>query len=80
MQIHPAAPDRHRNGVCYLNAVANLLGTTKSQKVSNTAALATEEEKKKAKKAKSALLETEGGILGNELQPGQVSNSNLFGN
>lgn len=42
----------------------------------------TEAEKKKAKTARSALLQTEGGIVGTELQPGQVSTKRdtLFNN
>lgn len=56
------------------------LGKVKSPTVSAAPALETEEEKKKAKKAKLALLETEGGIAGQELQPGQVAKDSLFGN
>lgn len=50
-------------------------------KVSAAPIVETEAEKKKAKTARSALLETEGGILGSELQSGQVSSrQTLLGN
>lgn len=41
----------------------------------------TEEEKRKAKKARQQVLATKGGVTGQELQPGQTSKTdNLFGN
>ncbi len=52
----------------------------KSPKTSPAPTLEVEDEKKKAKTARSSLLETEGGILGMELQPGQVKRDSLFGN
>ena len=69
-----------------MKAVAGVLGglgiTEKKAPVTSSAATtATEEEKKKAKTARSALLQTEGGIVGQELQPGMVSKRDtLFGN
>lgn len=64
-----------------MKAVASLLGGGSSPKVSTQPATDTEAEKKKAKAARSALLQTEGGILGSELQSGQVSSrQTLLGN
>lgn len=61
--------------------VAGLLGKTKSPTVSQAPLQSTEAEQKKAKAARSALLQTEGGITGMELQPGEVSKRDtLFGN
>jgi len=60
--------------------VSGLFGGN-TPKVSTAPVTSTEEEKKKAKTARSALLQTEGGILGSELQAGQVSSrSTLLGN
>lgn len=64
-----------------MKAVANLLGLGKTPTVSTAATDSTVEEQKKAKAARSALLSTEGGITGSELQPGQVGGrQTLFGN
>lgn len=65
-----------------MNKVAELIGIGgKTPKTSPAPVVATEEEKKKAKSARSALLSTEGGITGAELQPGQVANNDrMFGN
>lgn len=63
-----------------MKSVASLLGGS-APKVSTAPIAETEEEKKKAKTARSALLQTEGGILGSELQSGQVSSrATLLGN
>lgn len=60
--------------------VSGLFGGS-SPKVSTQPITDTEAEKKKAKTARSALLQTEGGILGSELQSGQVSSrQTLLGN
>jgi len=59
--------------------VGGLFGA-KVPKVSTQPIVDTEEAKKKAKASKAALLATEGGILGSELQAGQVSKSTLLGN
>jgi len=53
----------------------------KAPTVSTAAPVELEKERKKARRSRVALLETEGGIRGEELQPGQVSTRNtLFGN
>lgn len=54
--------------------VGNLLGISKPKvaPVSTAPADALKDEQKTAKKARNALLSTEGGILGQELQVGQV--------
>ncbi len=52
-----------------------------SPKTSAAPVQQTEEDKKKAKKAKQQVLATQGGIRGEELQAGQTSTTdNLFGN
>ena len=65
-----------------VDKVLGSLGLTspKSPKVSTDSITSTEEEKKKAKTARASLLETSGGIAGQELQPGQVGRPSLFGN
>jgi hypothetical protein len=66
-----------------MKAVAKVLGVggTKAPVTSTAPVEQVDEEKKKAKKLRSALLETPGGIVGAELQPGQVSQRDtLFGN
>jgi len=64
-----------------MKAVASLFGGGSTPKVSTQPAQDTEAEQKKAKKARSALLATEGGVLGTELEGGQVSQrSTIFGN
>lgn len=61
--------------------LGKLLGGVKAPTVSPAPAVETEEAKKKAKTARSALLQTEGGVLGSELLSGQVSGRNtLLGN
>lgn len=60
--------------------LGSLLGGGKAPKVSGEPLADTEAEKKKAKTARSALLTTEGGILGSELTPGQVGRTSLLGN
>lgn len=55
-------------------------GSSKAPTVSAAPVVETEDAKKKAKTARSALLSTEGGILGSELQPGQVGRETLLGN
>lgn len=65
-----------------MKVVAGLLGGGKAPKVDTAPIAQTEDEKKKAKTARSALLQTEGGVLGSELQPGQVGGGRqtLLGN
>lgn len=61
--------------------VSSVLGTKKSPTVSTAAVTDTQAEQKKAKTARSALLQTEGGISGAELSAGQVSTRDtLFNN
>lgn len=56
-------------------------GGAKAPTVSQAPVVETEDEKKKAKQARAAIFATEGGIKGQELQPGQVSQRpTLFGN
>lgn len=63
------------------NILGGLLGIAEAPKASTAPVVETEEVKKKARTARSALLETEGGIMGQELQPGQVSRRDtLFNN
>lgn len=53
----------------------------KAPKVSDTANQTVEEDERKAKRSRVALLETEGGIVGSELNPGEVNKrQSLFGN
>lgn len=60
--------------------VSTLFGT-KAPKVSTQASDDAEAARKKAKKSKTQQLATEGAILGDELQAGQVQNPNtIFGN
>jgi hypothetical protein len=64
-----------------MKAVTSLLGGGSKPKTDPAPIAATEEEKKKAKTARSQLLETEGGIIGSELTTGQTGGrSTLFGN
>jgi hypothetical protein len=51
-------------------------------KASTAAAVDVEEDKKKSKKSRSQLLSTQGGIVGEELNPDQVQNTRptLLGN
>lgn len=61
-----------------MKIVGSLFGSapkTSAQPIADT-----EAEQKKAKTSRAALLSTEGGITGAELQPGQVGRSGLFGN
>lgn len=67
--------------VKFLSPVAGLLGGSKSPKASTTASADTEEASRKAKKSRTALLETEGGVAGQELEAGAVTQRNsLLGN
>lgn len=65
-----------------MNQIASLVGFgPKAPKTSTASVVDTQAEQKKAKLARSALLSTEGGIMGSELQSGQVGGrSTLFGN
>lgn len=64
-----------------MKEVASLFGGGSTPKVSTQPTTDTQAEQKTAKKARSALLATEGGVLGSELDTGQVSQrSTLFGN
>ena len=57
------------------------MGFFKAPKVDTTAVEDLGEDKKKTKKQRSALYETEGGILGSELQSGEVKKRDtLLGN
>ena len=61
--------------------ITGLLGGGSKPKTDPAPIQDTEAEKKKAKTARSQLLETEGGIIGSELESGQTGGrSTLFGN
>lgn len=62
--------------------VTGILGGGKAPKTSPAPVVETVEEKKKAKTARSALLNTEGGLAGQELLATQVASKRdtLFGN
>ena len=62
--------------------ISSLLGgAQKAPKVSTAPVASTEDAARKAKKSRAALFETEGGVAGQELDPGAVSQrSTLLGN
>lgn len=61
--------------------MGDLFGGGKSPEVQTSAVQDIEEEQKKAKKGRSALFATEGGILGQEVQAGQITKRDtIFGN
>lgn len=58
-----------------------LFGGGETPKTSAAPVQETEEEKRKAKKSRVPLYETEGGVVGQELTPDQVQKrDNIFGN
>ncbi|MCK5605245.1 hypothetical protein KAR91_25360 [Candidatus Pacearchaeota archaeon] len=58
-----------------------LFGVEKAPKVSSQAETAVEKASRKAKKSRTALFETEGGVAGEELEAGGVARRNsLLGN
>lgn len=68
-------------GKAVSKVVGGLLGGGSSPKVSSAATTQTEEAKRTANSARSALYETEGGAAGEELNPDDVEKRrNLLGN
>lgn len=68
------------NGDC-MGFVGEILGGSKAPPVVSSApASDVSKAATKAKKQRSALLQTEGGIVGQELTAGQVGRNTLFGN
>lgn len=63
------------------NVIGAIIGGGKSPKASSQPAQDTTEAQRKAKDSRAALFATEGGVAGQELNPGQVSRrQTLFGN
>lgn len=63
-----------------MGAITDFFTGGSAPKASTASTKRVEEEKRKARRARPALIQTEGGFAGQELQAGQVGRGTVFGN